>query len=108
MDIKGLAIWGLLGAFAYAAPRLLVALTSENRKFSAIGEALVAHGIGSAGAAAFTQFLANTFHQTSEADLRAIAFVLGMIANPVAPGIIHLVGTSVIRRFGGTSLTERP
>lgn len=106
MGIAGLAFWGFTGAFVYAAPRLLISITAQRVWFS-LADCAVALLIGPIGAAGFAEFIGNTLHQTTNPELRAIAVVLGMISNPVAPAIVHLMGTGVIRRLGGTSMKAR-
>ena len=83
MDVLGLAFWGLLGAFVYAAPRFVISVAGGKLAMPML-EGLVALAIGPISAAGFGQFLGATVHQTSIAELRAIAVVIGMISNPVA------------------------
>jgi len=101
-----LAIWGFFGAFVYAAPRLLVAWAG-GRRTTGTAECIIALAIGAIGSAGFTQFIGDVVRQSQPADLRAIAVVLGMISNPVAPSIVHLMGTGLVRRLGGTNIRAR-
>lgn len=104
MDVWGFAFWGLCGAFVYAAPRLLVSLTelisgAPARLWLVLAEFAVSLSFGPIGAAGFSQFVANTLHQTTVPELRAIAVVIGMIANPTAPLLVHLFQEQILHRF---------
>ena len=104
MDIQGFAVWGFLGSVVYAAPRALASLSegkaSAHKPIVAMIELGLALGVGTIGGEAFTQFVADTLRQTSPADVRAIAVVLGMVSNQIAPGIINLLGEGFLRHFG--------
>lgn len=104
MTLEGFALWGLLGAFVYAAPRLVVAF-SEQREgppvlWLPVAEFVIALACGPIGAAGFTQLIADFIRKSNPADLRAIALVIGMVANPLAPSIVHLVGEGILRHVG--------
>jgi hypothetical protein len=111
MDLVGFALWGFLGAFVYAAPRLLVAFSEERpgRKWwFPLLEFAVALAFGPIGASGFTQIVADVVRQTNGADLRAIALVIGMVANPLAPSVVHLVGEGILRHVGAPLRKRTP
>ena len=111
MDVKGFAFWGVLGAFVYAAPRLLVSISDfkpDRRAWMPWGEFAIAMLIGAIGAAACGGLVASTIHQTQSADLRAIGLILGMVANPVSPAIVHLVGENILHRLNAPLKPVKP
>jgi hypothetical protein len=102
VDVKDFAIWGVLGAFVYAAPRLLIAAADRNpnrEAWTPWAEFAVALLTGTISAAGCGALVASTIHQTQLADLRAIGLVIGMVANPVAPAIVHLIGDNILHRL---------
>jgi hypothetical protein len=107
VEVWTLAFWGVLGGFAYAGPRLLVAVTWE-RLAKPLGEFTLSLIIAPIGAAGFTIPIAHVVHQSSVDDLRAIAVILGMISNPIAPSLVYLFGTAIVRRLGGDNMKEGP
>lgn len=111
MGIWGFCVWGLGGSFIYAAPRVLVSLSDsarERKAWAPWAELLIALAMGPIGAAGFTGLVAATIHQTGVADLRAIALTIGMVANPVAPAIIHLVGDNILHRLNAPLKPIKP
>lgn len=111
MDVRGFAIWGVMGAFVYAAPRLLVSLSDQKpdrRAWMPWAEFVIAITIGAIGAAACSGLVASTIHQTQSADLRAIGLIVGMVANPVAPAIVHLVGENILHRLNAPLKPVKP
>lgn len=110
MTVLEYAFWGLLGAVVYAAPRGLVVVSENVTKIRLIRtfcEFIVSLVVGAIGSAGFAEIVSNTLRQTGVADLRAIAVVLGMVANPIAPGIVHLIGEGFLRRLGAPIARER-
>jgi len=110
MDLWVVALWGLMGAFVYAAPRLLLLLSAKvdaRRVIFGIAEFLVALTIGAIGATGFSAFIGAAIHQTNVGEIRAVALTLGMIANPVAPTIVHVLSTGVVRRLGAPGMRNR-
>jgi len=104
MTILAWALWGLLGAFVYAAPRLLVAW-GESRTAGApvlphFIEFLVALSFGPIFSAALGEWGAGYVGMTEPRSLRAVSLVLGMVANPVAPVLISLVSGNIVARLG--------
>lgn len=111
MDVLGFAIWGLLGAFVYAAPRLIVTLSEErapSKRWMPWAEFFISLVTGPIGSAGFAQLVGITIHQTAVADLRAIALVIGMVANPVSPAIVHLVGENILHRLNAPLKPVKP
>jgi hypothetical protein len=110
VGILGFAIWGFLGSFVYAAPRLVVSLSDARparRPWLPWAEFVVALLVGPIGSAGFADLVAITIHQDKPADLRAIGLVIGMVANPVAPAIVHLVGENILHRLNAPLKTRK-
>lgn len=102
MSIGGFAFWGLLGAFVYAAPRLLVTLSeiqTAGRRWLPWAEFVLALTFGPIGAAAFTPIGSDMVGWKGAANLRALALMIGMVANPIAPAVVHLVTDQILRRL---------
>lgn len=98
------AAWGIAGAFIYAAPKLLISLSEDEvdgnpHRARHIAAFVLALTFGPIAGAGFGPLLAAEFHRTSLAELRAIAIVVGMVANPVAPQVVHLVSDTILRRL---------
>jgi hypothetical protein len=102
MTLVGFAFWGLLGAFVYAAPRLLVVLAEKaptKPVWIHLAEFLLALCLGPIGASAFTPIVAEIIGWHGDANLRATALVVGMVANPIAPTVVNLVGDMILHRL---------
>lgn len=101
--------WGLGGAFIYAGPRLIVCIQQHQtwgERFGCIVEFLVSIGIGIFAAEGVGPYVAATLHQTQEHQVRALAVVVGLLANPVAPGIVKLMSAqpmlkAILKSLGG-------
>lgn len=80
------AVWGLLGAVAYAGPVLSACLFGEHRvdhpPVRCWLDALIAMFIGSFAAAAFSGGLSGLIHQP---DVHAVAAIIGLLANLAVP-----------------------
>lgn len=104
MSLVAWALWGLLGAFVYAAPRLLVAWGESRAAGQAphphFFEFVVALSFGPIFSSALGEWGAGYVGMTEPRALRAVSLVLGMVANPVAPVIIALVSGNIIARLG--------
>lgn len=110
MSLIAWALWGLAGAFVYAAPKLIVALFDDGvagRRARAIAEFVVSLSFGPIAAAAFGPFAAGELHRTSVSELRAGAVVIGMIVNPVAPSIVRIFSDNVLRWAGHPLANKR-
>lgn len=94
------AFWGCLGAFNYAAPKLSLCYYTAREAKSPWGRCIaefpIALTTGAISAAAFSGWLGGFLHVT---DSRAIAAVIGMIANTVSPALIALVSDKLLKRF---------
>lgn len=97
-------LWGFLGAFVWAAPRLLVAWgesrTARTPLLPHLIEFVVALAFGPIFAAGFGEFGAGYIGLEEPRALRAVSLVIGMIANPLAPKIVEIATGGVIGRLG--------
>lgn len=83
------AVWGFLGAFIYAGPRLAACImscreTGVNWALCLL-EFAFALATGAIAAAAFSATAMNLIHVS---DTTAIATTIGLLANPIAPKMI--------------------
>jgi hypothetical protein len=105
------ALWGLAGAFVYAAPRTVVAASetlAAGRKFlPVLAEGAVALFVGPICSVGLGPVAGSYIHAASGDGLRAVGLVVGMVANPVSPLIVKLVSAGVLRRFGSDKDGER-
>lgn len=99
------AFWGALGAFIYACPRasacVFAALDTDHRWLRCLIEAFVALSVGPAAAEGLEPWLANFVGDQSQSELRAIAMLIGLLANPASPGIVAALSGRLIRKLGG-------
>jgi len=104
MILVAWALWGLLGAFVYAAPRLLVAWgesrVSGTPVLPHLIEFSVALTFGPIFASGFGEFGAGYLGWEEPRALRAVSLVIGMVANPAAPLLINLVTGQILGRVG--------
>lgn len=101
--------WGLAGAFIYAGPKWVIALSSkeDTRVGPAICtmEMLVALGVGCAAAAAFGPLTSKVALTTLKVqDDNAICALLGLFANKLAPMLVER-GSNMLTL--STDLAER-
>lgn len=98
-------LWGFLGAFIYAGPRLtacvFAARQTETGWFECGFEFAVALLIGVASAWAFAPWGASVLKATDPAQIRAIAATIGLLANPAAPKVIDLLSGRVLQMLKG-------
>lgn len=86
------ALWGLSGAFIYAAPRWMAcAFASKGVALRCSLEMIVCLGIGSIAAAAFGPWVL-VFLKQRPTDLGAISAMVGLLANPTAPKVVDMIG----------------
>lgn len=100
------AAWGFLGAFMYAAPKLLVCWRAADwhlNCYRCAFESLVALSTGAIAAAAFSPAVSHYLNRMAEHDARAIATILGLLANPLAPLFVKAMGIRLMRQVGGTA-----
>ncbi|HEY3694188.1 hypothetical protein [Phenylobacterium sp.] len=86
------AVWGFLGAFIYAGPRLSACIASPKEHgespFACLVEFAIALIVGAIGAAAFAPWIIVSRGLTEARDLNAVAVLIGLMANPTAPTLI--------------------
>lgn len=111
MSLVAWALWGLLGAFVYAAPRLLVAWGESRAAGTGVLphliEFVVALTFGPIFAAGFGEWGAGYLGWTEPRSLRAVSLVIGMVANPVAPLLVNLVTGGIAGRLGAVLKGEK-
>ena len=101
MTILFWALWGLAGAFAYAAPRLPPALDGrEKSRWRPWTEALISLCMGPVGAAGVGPYVSMLIHWESLPECRALAILIGLVVNPVAPAAVDLWTNFVLARLG--------
>lgn len=101
--------WGLVGAFAYAGPRLSVCIRQHQtwgERFGCILDFIVAMMVGCGLSAGWGPYAASYLHQTQQEQVTAIAVVLGLLANVIAPGLIKLMSAqsmlkAILKSLGG-------
>lgn len=86
------AVWGLAGAWIYAAPRWLACVYGQPGTFwkahwRCTLEAGVCLAVGALAAAAFAGWIITAWHPVG-ADMPAIAAMIGLLANPIAPRLV--------------------
>lgn len=98
------ALWGFLGSFVYAAPKLLACIYSSRSTGSGwsfcAATFVVAVLTGPIMAAAFVPMIAEIIARTGDHDVRALATVAGMIANPIAPDLVKRMSGKVLKKIG--------
>jgi hypothetical protein len=107
MELEWWALWGLLGAFVYAAPRLVVAIGEAQAvgrsAFRQLAEFLVALAFGPIFSVGFGPWAAHWLEKEGHPETRALALVIGMVANPLAPALVKVATGEILRRAGGAS-----
>jgi hypothetical protein len=98
------AFWGFLGAVISSAPKLTSCLYSGSGRghvIRCIGDAATALVVGTISAAAFTPWAQAYSHATAPQDTKAMAAVIGMLANSTAPGVIRFLSDNILTRIRG-------
>lgn len=92
-------IWGLAGAFLYAAPKLILCMSrdSETGWKNCIATFCVAMIAGPVLAESFGPWLGYRFEWMIEPDGRALFVTIGLTGNPTAPLLIRLVRGHISR-----------
>lgn len=89
-----LALWGLLGAFIYAAPRFsacyFASRQSEGSSVQCGVDLVLSLAVGTAAAVVVSPWIQNYFHRQGDHEVRAIAAMVGLLANPVAPRLVNI------------------
>lgn len=105
MSILYWALWGVLGAFVYAAPRVLVSWadsrSTDKPMLPHIAEFLISLTFGPIFSAGFGPFVAGYLTRESSHELRAIALVIGMVANPASPLVVKLITGRLVGSLKG-------
>jgi hypothetical protein len=102
-------LWGLAGAFIYAGPRWIIALSGKADSRSAITistmEMLVALAVGTLAAGAFGPLGSKVLLTTLKVqDENAMATVIGLFANRLAPELVER-GSSAFN--GGVGVLDK-
>lgn len=96
------ALWGLAGAFMYAAPKLSTcAFTCKitgGTPAQCLVDATIALTVGAVASAAFGGWAQIAVKHGGPSELRAIAAVIGLLANPVAPRLTGRLANWVIKK----------
>jgi hypothetical protein len=104
MTLLAWSLWGFLGAFVYAAPRLLVAWGESRASGGSVvphlSEFVVALTFGPIFSAGFGEWGADYLGWEEPRALRAVSLVIGMVANPVAPVLVKLATGEIVGRLG--------
>lgn len=104
-------VWGLAGAFIYAGPNLLLCIQKCRAEgcpiTDCIMEFVVAMVIGGLAAEISAPYLSAFLRQTEPHQVRAIAGVVGLVANRAAPGLINILSArpmlqAILKSLGGT------
>lgn len=99
-------LWGFLGAFVYAVPRasacFFAARDAKTPWARCIVDGMIALVIGPFAAEAVGPWVAHLVHDESLRELRAISAVIGLLANPAAPGVVEALSGRLLRRLKGT------
>lgn len=89
-----LALWGLLGAFIYAAPRFsacfFAARQAGGTSVVCAVEASVCLAIGTITSPLIAPWLQYYLKRDGTHETMAIAAVIGLLANPVAPKLFNI------------------
>lgn len=97
------AFWGFLGAFVYAGPKFSACLYTANESGGRWGwcalEGVIALATGTIAAAALTPWAQHLTRLVEPRDLPAVAGMIGLLANPLAPGLIDAVSGRILRRI---------
>lgn len=85
--------WGLCGAFIYAAPRFSACLygSSSAPCGKCVIDGAFAMVVGPIAAAAFTASISARLGLKADGDMNAASALIGLLANPVAPGAIQVM-----------------
>lgn len=88
-------LWGMAGAFIYAAPRLTICIRNCRANNSPISDCLMefafALATGWIAAEGGAMWLAQHLSQSQEHQVRAVAVVLGLLSNPIAPIMVAML-----------------
>lgn len=98
-------LWGFLGAFWYAGPMLSTCIVASKTSGESWGNCLfifvIALLVGTVAAGGFSPFLMIVLHMAGEAQNRAVATTIGLMANPASPLIIDALNGRLLRMIRG-------
>lgn len=100
-------VWGFMGAFVYAAPRLSACVFAARQTgvgwFDCGFEFVVALATGAVAAAALgPEITISVLKTTDPAHARAVASGIGLLANPAAPKIIDILTGRILQVLKGS------
>lgn len=102
------ALWGFLGAFIYAAPRLIAGAVAARQAgrgpWVSAAEFLAAIVTGAIAAAAFGPPTAGLAGRTAQQDLNAICALWGLVFNRAAPQLVESLSSAVTNVISGRIL----
>lgn len=97
------ALWGLGGAFIYAGPRFSAcyfeARRSDGQWSRCAIDGVIALLIGLIAAGALGVWAQQFFAREGSHELRALSTVIGLLANPCAPGVVG-IGQRIVDAVG--------
>lgn len=101
------ALWGFMGAFIYAAPRLATCMFAARQAgtgwFGCGFEFVMALLIGAVAAGAWGPEVSISVLKSSDpAHLRAVAATIGLLANPAAPRVIDILTGRILNVLKGS------
>lgn len=100
------AFVGLAGAFVYAAPRLSTCIFASRQAGTGWSLCLIEFGLalatGMIAAAYLTPWIcASVLKSTDAGLLRPVAVTIGLLANPIAPRIVDILGGRILNILKG-------
>lgn len=103
-----LALWGLLGAFIYAAPKFSACFFAARQEGGSVVvcavEGFISLAIGTIASPLVAPWLQNFLKRDGSHETMAIAAVVGLLANPVAPKLFNIdTIISVLKSIKGQS-----
>lgn len=101
------AFWGFLGAFSYAAPRFGFCLRDHPGGWrQCVLDAATAIFIGTCFVAALDPSITARLSKAHAEDLRALEFLIGLIANRVQTRLISTLADRLLDFFTGRTKVE--
>ena len=98
-------LWGFLGAFIYAGPMLSACILASRTTGESWGDCLLvfvmAMLVGTVAAGSFGPFVLVFIHLSGEAQNRAVASTIGLLANRASPLIVDALNGRLLRMIRG-------
>lgn len=95
------ALWGLLGAFLYAGPttarRVYAAREARGEWRWELLDLAVSLAVGTIAAVAFLPWVADFFGGLHPSRAPGAAVIVGLLANPIRPGLIEELPKGILR-----------